>query len=241
MQIIPRWMAGIFLCKWIGEEKLLNENKKRTGNGVFNFLGGKSFSQIKLSVTTLQAGLSWVRILGVPWNSFLWFRCFISLYGWHFIFLLEFGKHEQINASLPPRSPLRAAHPTWLLSVLPTSAPEMRTLTALFYGCPENRQAPAECGLQNFNEHKASGSALHCAMRRVTSTYPGNTELIVRLLWGWVNWWDWTLAWDCLPPLTPPCLFVSMPRFLETSWTDALQNIGWRIRQCWFIFKLTFS
>lgn len=45
MQIVPRWVTDIFVYKWVVRVKLLNDNnKRRSENGVSNFLGVKSLS-----------------------------------------------------------------------------------------------------------------------------------------------------------------------------------------------------
>lgn len=42
MQMVPRWVTDTFLYKWVMRIKLLNDNsKRRSENGVFNFLSVK--------------------------------------------------------------------------------------------------------------------------------------------------------------------------------------------------------
>lgn len=81
------------------------------------------------------------------------------------------------------------------------------------------------CSIQNFNEHKASSSVLHSDLSRVMSTYLGSIELILKLLSGWVNWWNHLLPWDCPTP-SHNSLFIWRPELLDTIWIDALQNIS---------------
>lgn len=81
------------------------------------------------------------------------------------------------------------------------------------------------CSIQNSNEHRASSSVLHSDLSRVMSTCLGSIELILKLLSGWVNWWDHALPSDC-PTLSHNSLFIWRPELLETIWIDALQNIS---------------
>lgn len=82
------------------------------------------------------------------------------------------------------------------------------------------------CSIQNSNEHRASSSVLHSDLSRVMSTCLGSIELILKLLSGWVNWWDHALPSGC-PTLSHNSLFIWRPELLETIWIDALQNISW--------------
>lgn len=81
------------------------------------------------------------------------------------------------------------------------------------------------CSIQNSNEHRASSSVLHSDLSRVMSTCLGSIELILKLLSGWVNWWDHALPSGC-PTLSHNSLFIWRPELLETIWIDALQNIS---------------